>query len=124
MAGAHDGEVAMIERGQFRLTQALDDGKHSGIHKADAQVGVGEHHFPDAHIVSRAQGENVQLASMDGLEQRRKGIGPNLAREEMVELNEHRCRHHSPYARQPEELHAGCMMCVAGIQSGEDGAGV
>jgi hypothetical protein len=119
---AHDGEVAMIERGQFGLAQALDHGEHGGIDKADAQVGVCAHKLSDAHIVLRAQGQNIELASIDGLEQRREGIGPNLAREEVVELDQHGRSNHPPLARQPEELHTVLVMCVAGIQSGNDGA--
>jgi hypothetical protein len=36
VAGTHDGEMPMIERGQLRLSQALGDSQDGGIDEADA----------------------------------------------------------------------------------------
>jgi len=114
----------MVERGQFRLAQALDHGEHGGIDETDAQVGVGSHQFSRAHVVLCAQRKDVELAAVHGLEQSRKRIRSNLAGEEMIELHQHRRYDHPPLAPQPKEPHTRIVVRVVHVQGSDDRAGV
>ena len=76
--------MTAIERCQFWLAQALDHGKDGSIDEADSQVGVGSHQLAGPHMVLRVQRKDIQLAALDGIQQRREGIGSNLASEEVA----------------------------------------
>lgn len=54
---AHHSEVAVVERRQLRLAQALHDREHCGIDEADAQVGVGVEQLRDALVITSATSE-------------------------------------------------------------------
>ncbi len=41
MGGAHDPEVAVVERGDRRLPEPFGDGDEGGVGQVETQIGVG-----------------------------------------------------------------------------------
>ena len=62
----------MIERGELRLAQTLDHGKHGGVDEADAQIGVGDEQRGCAAIVLGQQILDDERSAIDLLKQRSK----------------------------------------------------
>lgn len=65
MAGPEHPEMAMVERGQFRLVQALDDGQDGRIDEANTRVAVALAEEPVTMVIGRDQIFNDEHGSRD-----------------------------------------------------------
>ncbi len=95
MPRAHDGEVPVVECGQLRLTQPLDDREYGGIDEAHAQVGVGGKQLSDASIVGRTQILDEEMIAIYLVEHSRELIDEERLRAPVLELNQDRGGNHS-----------------------------
>ena len=59
MPGLHHTEVSPVQGRELRFTQALDDGKHRGIDKADVEVRVLTHDLHHGYVVGSKEGFNA-----------------------------------------------------------------
>lgn len=86
MIESDDREVAVVERGDLVLAQALDDREHGGIHEAEAQVVVGRHERSCARVVAVDEILDDERAALHVVEEARERVRGD----EVVELDEHR----------------------------------
>ena len=88
VAGLDQAEVAVIERGDLRLVEALGDGDDGGVDKADVGVGVLTADLPHADIVFAAELENGQSALRDLSKKRRVSVSRKAFPHQIVKLYE------------------------------------
>jgi len=74
---AHDSEIAAVERGDLGLSEALADGDHRGVHKAEVELLVGGSALPD-------EGDVVGLEDLVARDDRR-ALAAGLGDEETIE---------------------------------------
>jgi hypothetical protein len=117
---AHRREVTVVERRELRFTESLDDGEHSGVDEADPKVGVLGEELCDAPVVLRPQVLDHQRAALEVREQaaeRRRG-------DEVVDFRQDGRRNHPAFVSPAEQLGAGVVVGVVGIERSDEGPGV
>lgn len=115
-----DREVAVIERGDLMLAQALDDGEHRGVHEAEAQVVVGRHERSRSRVVAVDEILDDECSALHVVEE----AGERVRGDEVVELDEHRRRHDSRIAPSPQQLCAANVVAVVAVEQRDERPGV
>ncbi len=77
MTWAHDSEIAAVERGDLGLSEALADGDHRAVHKAEVELLVGGSALPD-------EGDIVGIEDLVARDDRRT-LAAGLGDEEAIE---------------------------------------
>lgn len=77
MTWAHDSEIAAVERGDLGLSEALADGDHRAVHKAEVELLVGGSALPD-------EGDIVGIEDLVTRDDRRT-LAAGLGDEEAIE---------------------------------------
>jgi hypothetical protein len=92
VARANDREMAVVERCQFRLLEALHDRKHGGVNEAERQVGVAAKQLADAPVVLRVEVDDFEPALLGVSQKAQKCIWTQALARKPIQLNNHRRR--------------------------------
>jgi len=118
----HGSEVPVIERRDFRLSQALADCDDGGVDHAEPQLRVRRLELCDAEQIVGVQILESVSARRDVFDE----DGPHARLETfpdpVVDLYQRRRRDDEGLVRSLNELGAPTMIRILGIQGGEDGA--
>lgn len=110
----------MVESGEGRLVQTLDDREDPRVHEAEAEVAVLDDQFGDPLVVTGQQVLDSERATPDVLEE----AGERARGNEAVKLDEDRRRHDSGFLTPVEQRPAARVILVVRIQQRDEGAGV
>ena len=124
MPWPHDGEVAVVECRELRLTEALGHSQHSGVHEAYVQVGVGVEQLAHTSVVACEQILDLVRAAVYLAEQHVDRPPIALPRGEVVELHQHRRGQDPGLPGVRQQLGARRMICVVAVESGPQRTGV
>lgn len=124
VARPHRPEMAVVEGGELRLAEALDDRQNGAVDKADLQVGVGAHQLGDTPIVLDGQVLDLKLSGPDRVEQGGQGICSELAPEKVVDLDQDGTRHDPSLGTALKKRSAASVLLVVSDHRGNQGAGV
>lgn len=119
MPRAHNGEMAAIERRKLWLAQALHDGEHCSVYKADAQVCVCLKQFSRSLVVCVDEVSNLERSTSDLVEDCCKRATTQFARNHVVDLYEHRRGDDPRLPRVAQQLCASRVLLVLGVEGGE-----
>src|SRR6266540_2819429 len=122
MARTEHTEMASIERREFRLTEALDDGKHCRVDEADVGVRVLIAQVPDALIVAWFQFHNVENTAVYVIEQVDKDARPKASVYPVVDFHQNRRREHQLFRGRYKKVSAFDMAAVRAVEYGEQRA--
>jgi hypothetical protein len=120
----HRREVAVVQRGQLRLSEALHDRQHRAVDEADFQIGIGREQLGRPLVVARHQILDVQSAAAHLIEHGAEGFGPGITAEQVVDLDQHGRGNHAPLARLGEKLRAGLVRFVVTVERPDQNRGV
>jgi len=82
--------VSVIESSELRLSQALGDGQHGAVDKADFQVSVGPEQINRAFVVAGRQILNLEGSSAHLIEDCDEGLLSGEVAEEVIHLDKGR----------------------------------
>jgi hypothetical protein len=82
--------MAMVERCQFRLSEALHDSKNGGVNEAERQIAVAVKQLPDAPVVLRLEVDDFKPALLGVGEEAEKRVWTKTLPGKPVQLNDHR----------------------------------
>ena len=116
MARPHDAKVALVERGELWLAKSLHDGEDGGVDEADPQIAVGRANLCDTAVVLCAKILDAERSAPDVLEQVDEDLETDVLPAPVIDLREDRARNHPPLARGYEEIAAGFVMLVVGVE--------
>lgn len=112
----------MVERRELGLAQTLHDREHSRVDKADAQVGVGGEDLSHPPVVGWGEILNLVCAPVYFIEHRCDGVAAQLARGQMVELDDDWRGNDPRSPRVAEQSRAGRVLLILRVDRGEQRA--
>lgn len=122
MPRSNGAEMATIEGNHQVRTEPFRERDDRGISASEREVRVLFDEFRDADPFIGERRLNVEAAhaaqecSLDG--------GPKMAAREVRDFGNYQCRYHQLQIGAAEHGQTGCMMDVAGVEHGDQGAGV
>ena len=117
---ADDREVATIQRSYVTLAKALGYSQHSGVYKAEPEVGVGDHQLAEPHIVLGPQILDDERATADVVQESPEGRGCY----EAVELDEHRRGNEPDPVPRTEHFRAARVILIVRVKQRDQRPGV
>jgi hypothetical protein len=111
--------VAVVERGELWLPQALGYSEDSYVDEADAQVGVGHEQRTHTRVVDRLERLHDERFAAAILEKPDKCVGLMCASEVILELHKHGRGHDPILTTLFEQRRARLVLLVARLDRGE-----
>lgn len=125
MARPHRGEMTVVQRGELRLAEALDDREDRAVNEADIQVGIGPQQLVDALVVCGEKVLDDQRTASNLIERRDERSLRRVGAEQMVDLDEDRGGNDPPLAcGLAEQLCAAFVRVVVSIERADQNRGV
>jgi hypothetical protein len=124
VAGPQRAEVAVVERGELGLAEALCDGQDGAVKEADFEVGVGPHQLGRSVVVACGQVLDGQLAGLDRIKHLRERLGAEFPSEHVVKLSQNRRGDNAPFRVGLEQRGAALVVGVVGDHRCDQRAGV
>jgi hypothetical protein len=114
--------MAVVERRELGLAQALDDREHCRVYEANAQVGVGLEQFADTRVVARFERLHEERFPATFLEKPHERIHLTGASQQILKLHQHRRGHYPLLAALLQQGCAGLVILVVRLDRGEERA--
>jgi hypothetical protein len=115
-----DAEVPVIEGGQLRLAEPLDDREHRGIDEPDVRIGVAIAQFTNSRIVISGESFDPVGAGDDVVKQCGQYSGVQPGMNPVVHLDEDWSGNDQRFLGRLDEPAAGGVVGIAPIQRGVD----
>jgi hypothetical protein len=119
MRGAHDAEVAPVERDELVFTQTLDDREHGRIDEADPQVTIRLAKLSRPAVVGRAKILDHEPTSLDVGEETEERVDPQPLVTPVVDLDQHGSWDDAALVGVCEKIDASGVVGVPGVQQRE-----
>lgn len=122
MAGPDDREVTMVQRGQLRLSMALDSNQNSGVDKAEREVAVTVEQLADPGVVVPLKVDDAQPAGFDIGEEAEKRVRMQTLSCQPIQLDENGGRNDYLLVHALQQTGARVMVLVCAIHGRVEGA--
>ena len=104
MAGTHHGEVSVVERGELRLVESLNNREYGCVYKADVGVWVLVHNFVYSKVIVRLQFSHLVITRDDVMKKAHQDTDIHSLRNEVINFNEHWRRNHHWFRERLNQL--------------------
>lgn len=117
--------MTVIQRGELRLTEALDDREDRAVDEADIQVGIGPQQLVDTLVVCGEKVLDDQRTASNLVERRDERSPRRVGAEQMVDLDQDRGGNDPPLARRlGQQPCAALVRVVVSIERADQNRGV